>query len=130
MSVEGWVAGVTEPPDPLAVNGELYRVAAKLELGGSAAPREAVPPPVTLPRAPAAVSTTGTPIVPPMPGKVVELRVSVGDRVVAGQVLLVLEAMKMRNEIASPSAGRVLEIRVSTGDNVRAREPMLLLGPD
>ncbi len=64
-----------------------------------------------------------------MPGKVIELRVAEGDRVEAGTVLLVLEAMKMRNEITSPSAGIVRGVRVAAGANARAKEPMLFVAP-
>jgi pyruvate carboxylase subunit B len=65
-----------------------------------------------------------------MPGKVIELRVKDGDRVEAGTVVLVLEAMKMRNEVTTPVAGTVRGLRVSAGANVRAREPMLYVASD
>lgn len=54
----------------------------------------------------------------PMPGLVLRINVSVGDRVRAGQPLLVLEAMKMENEIASPGDGIVETVHVSAGDAV------------
>jgi biotin carboxyl carrier protein len=60
-----------------------------------------------------------------MPGKVLELRVKDGDRVEKGQVLLVLEAMKMRNEVASPAAGVVAGLAVAAGANVRAKDVLL-----
>ncbi len=52
-----------------------------------------------------------------------------GDRVRTGTVLLVLEAMKMRNEVTSPADGIVRNLRVSEGSSVRAREPMLRIAP-
>jgi biotin carboxyl carrier protein len=64
-----------------------------------------------------------------MPGKVIELRVSEGQRIEAGTVVLVLEAMKMRNEVTSPVAGVVRGLRVRAGANARAREPMLFVEP-
>ncbi len=64
-----------------------------------------------------------------MPGVVVELLVRTGDVVEAGQPLLILEAMKMQNEIASPSGGRVQTIHVSQRQAVGAGEKLLTLGP-
>jgi len=55
--------------------------------------------------------------------------VSTGQRIEAGAVVLVLEAMKMRNEVTSPVAGFVRGLRVSVGANARAREPMLFVAP-
>jgi propionyl-CoA carboxylase alpha chain len=54
----------------------------------------------------------------PMPGSVVEVRCSVGDAVTAGQVLVVLEAMKMEHHIAAPFDGTVTELLISTGGQV------------
>ncbi len=59
-------------------------------------------------------------IKPPMPGKVVEVHVAEGDEVTEGQPLLVLEAMKMQNDIKSPFAGTVEKIHVKDGQNVEA----------
>jgi len=65
-----------------------------------------------------------------MPGTAIEVRVQEGEHVAKGQVLLILEAMKMRNEILSPVAGRVERLQVHTGSSVRPREPMLFVVPD
>ena len=54
----------------------------------------------------------------PMPGKIVAVGVAVGDRVEKGASLVVLEAMKMQNEIAATTAGKIVEVRVKTGDIV------------
>lgn len=58
--------------------------------------------------------------VAPMPGKVVELRVSEGDLVQAGQVLLIMEAMKMEHTVTAPRDGTVTQVTVATGDQVDA----------
>ncbi len=58
------------------------------------------------------------PLVAPMPGLIVQLRVAVGDRVAAGAGLVVMEAMKMENELRAAAAGRVRAIRVAPGDVV------------
>jgi biotin carboxyl carrier protein len=62
-----------------------------------------------------------------MPGKVVRVLVSVGDEVTAGQGLVVVEAMKMENEIAAPRAGRVKSIDVAPGQNVETGALLIVL---
>ncbi len=62
-----------------------------------------------------------------MPGKVIRLLVSAGDAVAAGQGLLVLEAMKMQNEIRSPRAGVVGEIAVEAGSTVNSGDPLIAI---
>ncbi len=126
--VEGWLATVASPTEPVAVNGERYRVEAQASESRGAVRAVAAPSPPK-PMAPPSSGGPGSVVVPPMPGRVVELRVAAGDRVTKGQVLLVLEAMKMRNEILSPTDGRVAELTVTAGANVRAREPMLRILP-
>ena len=64
-------------------------------------------------------------IAAPMPGKVVRLLVSVGDAVEAGQGLVVVEAMKMQNEIKSPKAGKVVKIVALEGTPVNAGQALL-----
>jgi biotin carboxyl carrier protein len=59
-------------------------------------------------------------ILAPMPGKVVRILVRVGDAVSAGQPIVVVEAMKMQNELKSPRDGRVTEVRAKENDSVNA----------
>jgi len=63
----------------------------------------------------------------PMPGKVVRLLVSRGGHVEAGQGVLIVEAMKMQNEVKSPKSGQLLEIRVSEGDTVTANQVLAVV---
>ena len=65
----------------------------------------------------------------PMPGLVVRIAVQEGDLVAAGTSLVVLEAMKMENELKAPSAGTVGAIRVSAGQAVEKGQVLLLLAP-
>jgi biotin carboxyl carrier protein len=62
-----------------------------------------------------------------MPGKVVRLLVQAGDEVTAGQAVLVLEAMKMQNELKSPRAGRVTALNVKLNDSVVAGAPLAVI---
>ena len=62
-----------------------------------------------------------------MPGKVIELRVAVGDSVVAGQTVLVLEAMKMEHPVRAAEDGIVLEVCVAEGDQVEAGTVLLVV---
>jgi biotin carboxyl carrier protein len=66
-------------------------------------------------------------IIAPMPGKVVRLLVAVGDAVEAGQGLIVVEAMKMQNEMKSPKAGVVVELKTKSGATVTAGEILLVI---
>jgi len=66
-------------------------------------------------------------IVAPMPGRVVRLLVGIGDEVVARQPIVVVEAMKMENELRSPKSGRVKEIAVTAGDSVDAGRMLVLV---
>ncbi len=66
----------------------------------------------------------------PMPGKVVSLKVSEGDKVKKGDVLLIVEAMKMENEIHSPIDGKVAEVYVREGDQVNPEECLIKIIPD
>jgi biotin carboxyl carrier protein len=67
-------------------------------------------------------------VVAPMPGKIVRVLVSAGDSVRAGQGLLVVEAMKMQNEIRAPKSGTIDRVRVVEGQTVNAGEVVVIVG--
>lgn len=64
-----------------------------------------------------------------IPGKVVTVEVSVGDEVKEGQVVMILEAMKMQNEIQAPVGGIVTEIHCKEGQSIEANVPLLVITP-
>ena len=72
-------------------------------------------------------SSSKTKITAPIPGVILSLNVKVGDIIKVGDVLLVLEAMKMENSIASEKAGKVTAINVTVGQQVLQREVMIEL---
>lgn len=92
----------------------------------------AVPAPVAA--APAAASVSAAPalaagevVKSPMPGNILKINVTVGQTVNEGDTLLVLEAMKMENEIAAPKAGTVAQIIVSKGAVVETGAPLVVI---
>ncbi len=101
------------------VNGTNYEIAielidanAKVEEIKTAPAAPAAPAPQAAPAAPAG---NGENVNAPMPGNILAINVNVGDTVSEGQVLMVLEAMKMENEIMAPVSGKITSIGVTTG---------------
>ncbi|MBS4537564.1 biotin/lipoyl-binding protein [Clostridium sp. D2Q-11] len=77
--------------------------------------------------APKAVPQGAETISAPMPGSVFDIKVNEGDTVAEGDVLLILEAMKMENEIMAPRAGKVAAINTSKGAAVNSGDPLISL---
>ena len=63
-----------------------------------------------------------------MPGNILKVNVNAGDKVKEGQVLVVLEAMKMENEIMAPKAGTVTQVVVTKGSTVDTGAPLVVIG--
>lgn len=125
----------------ITVNGNVYEVTVEEGFTGKAsapaarpaapAPAPAAPAPAPAPvapaPAPAPAAPAPTPAAPavgsitvsaPMPGKILGVKTSVGAAVKKGQVILILEAMKMENEIVAPEDGTVASVNVSVGEMV------------
>lgn len=120
----------------IKVNGTSYEVEVQ-EVGGTrpAAPMAArgkapaIAQPVvktSQPQKTAAPGGAGD-VCAPMPGTVLKVKVAAGDTVTKGQVLLILEAMKMENEIVSPADGKVASLNVEAGKSVTAGEVMVTI---
>ena len=95
------------------------------------APAAAAAPaaPVTAPAQPAQPAAgAGTPVKAPLPGTINAINVKVGDKVNVGDVVVVLEAMKMQNNIEAENAGTVTAILVNPGDSVMEGAVMLTIG--
>lgn len=97
------------------VNGNDYEIAIELidevEAKTTSSQKATAPVPVTPP-------TGGEKITSPMPGNILNVNVSAGDKVKKGQILMILEAMKMENEIMSPVDGTILSIHTTKGATV------------
>lgn len=78
--------------------------------------------------APVAAPADGTNAVCPMPGTILDVKASVGQAVKAGDVLFILEAMKMENDIVSPADGTVKQILVSKGSTVSTDDVLAVIG--
>jgi biotin carboxyl carrier protein len=105
----------------ITVNGTSYDVTVE-EVGG-AAPVAATPvaAPVKAAPAKAAAPAAGSvSVTAPMPGKILNVKLQAGAVVKKGDVILILEAMKMENEIVAPEDGTIASINVATGDSVEA----------
>ena len=114
----------------ITVNGNVYEVTVEEGFTGAASAPKAAPAaapkaaPAAAPKAapaPAAApagAAGAVAVTAPMPGKILGVKASAGQAVKRGQVLLILEAMKMENEIVAPQDGTVATINVAVGDSV------------
>ncbi len=93
---------------------------APVKTASALAAKVPLPPPV-------AKVAGGEAVNAPMPGTIVSIRVKVGDEVKTGDVLLILDSMKIQNEIRAPREGKIKEVFVSEGKYVRRREPLVAI---
>ena len=120
----------------ITVNGTSYEVSVE-ELAGGAAPVAApvaaapvaAPAPAAAPAAPApaAGGAGSVKVSSPMPGKILAVKANVGDSVKKGQVILILEAMKMENEVVAPEDGTIASIDVTVGSSVESGDTLATL---
>ena len=137
----------------ITVNGKAYEVEVE-EMGGTPvaapAPQAAAPAPAPAAPAPAPAAPASTPapaapastpapavggpipdgaitVKAPMPGKISALKAEAGKAVKRGDIILVLEAMKMQNDITATADGTLYEIRVNPGDNVKTGDVLAVI---
>ena len=106
------------------VNGTVYEVELEEMTGAPAAAPVAAP----APSAAAAPAAGGEKVTSPMPGTILAVNVAVGDTVKRGQVLMILEAMKMENEIMCPCDGTVASVSVTKGAAVESGTLLCTIG--
>ena len=105
------------------VNGKLYEV----ELEAVSENNASIASEAKAPVAAAPISGNSTVVPAPITGKVVALKVNVGDTVKKGQCLLLIEAMKLENEIVSPVDGVIAKVEISKGQTVNNQDLMFVI---
>ena len=122
----------------VTVNGNTYEVSVEEGTGAPAnvapvaapapAPAPAAAPAPATPKAPASSGSEGNvKITSPMPGKIISVKASPGQAVKKGEVILILEAMKMENEIVAPEDGTVSSINVTDGQSIESGDLLATL---
>lgn len=118
----------------IKLNDEVYEIEVE-EMGTGSEIAASTTAPAPAPKAPAAPvkkevvqpSGDGEPVNAPMPGSIVAVKVNAGDDVKAGDVLVILEAMKMENEIVAPRDGKVASVVTSKGSSVSLGDVLVTL---
>ena len=115
----------------ITVNGVAYSVSVEETAAGAAPVAPAAAPAPKAAPAPAAAAAPAAPAAPasagavevkaPMPGNILDVKVQAGQSVKKGDVLVILEAMKMENEICAPSDGKITGVNVRKGDSVETQ---------
>ena len=104
----------------VTVNGSLYEIEVEeMDASAVSAAPAATPAPAAAPVA--AAPAAGAQIKAPMPGNILDVKVTAGQSVKKGDVLVILEAMKMENEIQAPCDGKVTGVNVRKGDTVETQ---------
>ena len=101
----------------VTVHGTVYEIELEELIGTAPAPAAAAP---AAPAPAAAAPEGGEQVTAPMPGTILSINVAAGDTVKRGQVLMILEAMKMENEIMCPCDGKVASVNTSKGGTVES----------
>jgi len=105
----------------VTVNGVAYNVTVEENTNGAA-------PVAAAPAAAPAPAAGSVPVNAPMPGTILDIKVKAGAAVKAGDVVMILEAMKMENEISAPQDGTIASIDVRKGDTVNSGDVLYTMG--
>jgi biotin carboxyl carrier protein len=126
------ISSVVEDIAELEVNGTPYKVKmekpAKKQLITVTKPAASASAPITPVTKPAAPAGAGSALKSPLPGVILAVKCAVGDSVKKGQPLILLEAMKMENNINADRDGVIKEIKVNKGDSVLENADLLVIG--
>ena len=130
QDIEGNIANVTVNGIPFEVEMKQPVKAAKqkVKLGAPAATPTVSTTSATAPvEKPVAPAASAKPVVAPLPGTINDIKVKVGDKVNVGDTVVILEAMKMQNNIEAESAGTIASINVNKGDAVMEGDTLVVI---
>ena len=136
QDIEGNIANVTVNGIPFEVEMKQPVKAGKQKVKLSGEQKESAPtttstatdtPAATTTAATKPAAATGKPVVAPLPGTINEIKVKVGDKVNAGDTVVILEAMKMQNNIEAETSGTITSINVNKGDAVMEGDTLVTI---
>ena len=132
QDIEGNIANVTVNGIPFEVEMKQPVKAGKQKVKLSEEQKESAPTATPTATATPAATTTaaaasGKPVVAPLPGTINEIKVKVGDKVNAGDTVVILEAMKMQNNIEAETSGTITSINVNKGDAVMEGDTLVTI---
>ena len=110
------------------VNGTVYEVDVEDISGAAPVAAPAAAPAAAPVAAPVSAPAGGEQVTSPMPGNILAVNVAAGDTVRKGQVLMILEAMKMENEIMGPCDGKIVSVSVTKGATVESGTLLCVIG--
>jgi glutaconyl-CoA/methylmalonyl-CoA decarboxylase subunit gamma len=110
------------------VDGQTFEVSPENEVKSVSQKEATLLKPVEVSKPPSSSSIGGNEMTAPLPGTVIEIFIKAGDQIEAGQVILIIEAMKMKNSIRSTRAGKIVEVLVNAGQTVAHKEPLVRFG--
>jgi biotin carboxyl carrier protein len=127
-SYEVVIEDIRARPVIARVDGQEFEVSPENETGKVAQDEPKELRPLEVSKQTPSPTTASSDLTAPLPGTVIEVFVKSGDSIEAGQVILVIEAMKMKNSIRSTRAGRVADVLVSAGQTVAHKQPLVRFG--
>lgn len=127
QDIEGNIANVTVNGIPFEVEMKQPVKAGKQKVKLSGEQKESAPTATPTATATPAAAASGKPVVAPLPGTINEIKVKVGDKVNAGDTVVILEAMKMQNNIEAETSGTITGINVNKGDAVMEGDTLVTI---
>lgn len=107
------------------LDGQVFEVNPEDRIQSASQKEPTLLKPVEMSKPPSGSSAGANEMTAPLPGTVIEIFIKAGDQIEAGQVILVIEAMKMKNSIRSTRAGKIAEVLVSVGQTVAHKQPLV-----
>ena len=127
-SFEVEIEDIQARPVIARVDGQVFEVNPEENVQAALQKEPALLKPVEVAKPPLSASAGANEMTAPLPGTVIEIFIRAGDQIEAGQVILVIEAMKMKNSIRSTRAGRIAEVLVDAGQTVAHKQVLVRFG--